>query len=314
MNGLNQLSLKADESEMIVCYTRSTTNNEETAEGNVDETEENDNTEQDEQRVDIVEYKTVDEQEANDKIDELRIRCINQQSKMATRIVSSLLNKFFSLSEKKDSESNLIIETLRPFLMNIITSPCAYVEFEWMTYRMASYNNDGQLIIPDLVLYITLLSNINFELFVVEVKKHGNFSNGSLENDMIKLGKEMKLPLDKMVAYKVDSPEVISLLIRGSKATVMKMDLLYNGQYRLIEISNFFIVRDTVEDIMLIPGIIQKLDQARQMIQNTIEKVYKAIRKEVSSTQDNNTFMRKVCQSPITVKKEYGIKALNCKT
>ncbi|KAG1453718.1 hypothetical protein G6F46_006772 [Rhizopus delemar] len=42
---------------MIVCYTTSTTNNEETAEGNIDEAEENDNTEQDEQRVDIVECK-----------------------------------------------------------------------------------------------------------------------------------------------------------------------------------------------------------------------------------------------------------------
>ncbi|EIE76462.1 hypothetical protein RO3G_01166 [Rhizopus delemar RA 99-880] len=48
---------EADESEMIVCYTKSTINNEETAEDNIDETEENDNTEQDEQRVDIVECK-----------------------------------------------------------------------------------------------------------------------------------------------------------------------------------------------------------------------------------------------------------------
>ncbi|KAG1586589.1 hypothetical protein G6F48_006501 [Rhizopus delemar] len=54
---VSQLNLEADESEMIVCYTTSTTNNEETAEGNIDETEENDNTEQDEQRVDIVECK-----------------------------------------------------------------------------------------------------------------------------------------------------------------------------------------------------------------------------------------------------------------
>ncbi|KAG1450679.1 hypothetical protein G6F46_010378 [Rhizopus delemar] len=53
---VSQLNLEADESEMIVCYTTSTTNNEETAEGNIDETEENDNTEQDEQCVDIVEY------------------------------------------------------------------------------------------------------------------------------------------------------------------------------------------------------------------------------------------------------------------
>ncbi|KAG1562381.1 hypothetical protein G6F47_000981 [Rhizopus delemar] len=54
---VSQLSLEADESEMIVCYTTSITNNEETAEGNIDETEKNDNTEQDEQCVDIVECK-----------------------------------------------------------------------------------------------------------------------------------------------------------------------------------------------------------------------------------------------------------------
>ncbi|KAG1033463.1 hypothetical protein G6F43_013569 [Rhizopus delemar] len=53
---VSQLNLEADESDMIVCYTANTTNNEETAEGNIDETEENDNTEQDEQFVDIVEF------------------------------------------------------------------------------------------------------------------------------------------------------------------------------------------------------------------------------------------------------------------
>lgn len=69
-----------------------------------------------------------------------------------------------------------------------------------MTYRMSSYNDEGQLMIPDLILYINPLYITNFELLVVEVKKHGNFSNGSFENDMIKLGKKRKLALDKMVA------------------------------------------------------------------------------------------------------------------
>ncbi|KAG1442365.1 hypothetical protein G6F55_012987 [Rhizopus delemar] len=53
---VSQLNLEAVESKMIVCYTTSTTNDEETAEGNVDETEENDSTEQDGQCVDIVEF------------------------------------------------------------------------------------------------------------------------------------------------------------------------------------------------------------------------------------------------------------------
>ncbi|KAG1454166.1 hypothetical protein G6F46_007552 [Rhizopus delemar] len=54
---VSRLNLEADESEMTVCYTTSTTNDEETAKGNVDETEENGSTEQDEHRVDIVECK-----------------------------------------------------------------------------------------------------------------------------------------------------------------------------------------------------------------------------------------------------------------
>ncbi|EIE90153.1 hypothetical protein RO3G_14876 [Rhizopus delemar RA 99-880] len=57
VTGVSQLNLEVDESQMIVCYTTSTTDNEETAESNIDETEENDKLEQDEQRVDIVECK-----------------------------------------------------------------------------------------------------------------------------------------------------------------------------------------------------------------------------------------------------------------
>ncbi|GAA5800827.1 hypothetical protein HPULCUR_006266 [Helicostylum pulchrum] len=247
--------------------------------------------------------KVVNEQDANDEMDKLRTTCVIQQSKTATRIVSSLLYKYFS-SVQKDSESNLTIETLRPFIKHIIVSTCADIKLEWMSYRMSSGTNDGQMMIPDLALYIDPLSVINFELFIVEVKKHGNFSNGTLENDMIKLGKEMKLAVDKLITHKVDSPEIIGLLIRGLNVTVMKMDLQYNGQYRLIEISTFFLVRDTIDDIMLIPSIIQKLDQVRQIIQDTMEKIYKAIRKELCSTRVNNTFMRKGCHSPVTVKKE----------
>ncbi|GAA5802401.1 hypothetical protein HPULCUR_007866 [Helicostylum pulchrum] len=197
-------------------------------------------------------------QDANDEIDKLRTTCVNQQSKTATRIMSSLLYKYFS-SVQKDSESNLTIETLRPFIKHIIVSTCADIKLE---------------------------------------------CNGTLENDMVKLGKEMKLAVDKLITYKVDSPEITGLLIRGLNVTVMKMNLQYNGQYRLIEISTFFLVRDTIDDIMLIPSIVQKLDQVRQIVQDTMENVYEAIRKELCSTRVNNTFMRKDCHSPVTVKEE----------
>ncbi|ORE04981.1 hypothetical protein BCV72DRAFT_179381, partial [Rhizopus microsporus var. microsporus] len=51
---------------------------------------------------------------------------------------------------------------------------------------------------PTFVLYVDPLSTINFELLVTEVKKHGNCSNGSFEKDIIELGKEIKLAIDKL--------------------------------------------------------------------------------------------------------------------
>jgi hypothetical protein len=39
----------------------------------------------------------------------------------------------------------------------------------------------------------------NYELFFVEVKRLGKFANGTFESDLIKLGKEMQVALDKLV-------------------------------------------------------------------------------------------------------------------
>lgn len=80
---------------------------------------------------------------------------------------------------------------------------------------MTFYCSDGQLMIPDFVVYVDPISTIKFELFIIEVKKHGNYGNGNLEKDLIKLGKEMQLALDKLVLYKVENPEVVGLLVEG---------------------------------------------------------------------------------------------------
>lgn len=72
----------------------------------------------------------INEDEANEKIDDARRSCGDHEGKVATRIVSSLLNGFLNLSSSKECESNLIIETLRPFISNCITSPCKGIKFE----------------------------------------------------------------------------------------------------------------------------------------------------------------------------------------
>jgi hypothetical protein len=73
---------------------------------------------------------------------------------------------------------------------------------------MLSYTNDSQLMIPDLVVYVDPLSTINC-------------SNGNFEKDLVKLGKEMQLAIDKLIIYKVENPEVVGLLVEGKSNSVL---------------------------------------------------------------------------------------------
>ncbi|KAG1496714.1 hypothetical protein G6F54_006276 [Rhizopus delemar] len=110
---VSQLNLEADESEMIVCYTTSTTNNEETAEGNIDETEENDNTEQDEQCVDIVECKNR-LREAYETIIMYEVPLDDLDRKLHCRIRMRLADSCAELNVKRANRSSILF--YKPYL------------------------------------------------------------------------------------------------------------------------------------------------------------------------------------------------------
>ncbi|KAG1495164.1 hypothetical protein G6F47_009136 [Rhizopus delemar] len=105
---VSQLNLEADESGMIVCYTANTTNNEETAEGNVDETEENDNTEQDEQCADIVECKKR-LREAYETILMYEVLLDDLDHKLNRRIRMRLADSYAELNNSKEQTSGYCI-------------------------------------------------------------------------------------------------------------------------------------------------------------------------------------------------------------
>ncbi|KAG1052045.1 hypothetical protein G6F43_005795 [Rhizopus delemar] len=109
---VSQLNLEADESEMIVCYTTSITNNEETAEDNIDEAEENDNTEQDEQRVDIVEFPSNDLERKLHRRIRMRLtdsRALLNNSKEQTdqSYFTSTINNITESSQAEGSRSSI---------------------------------------------------------------------------------------------------------------------------------------------------------------------------------------------------------------
>ena len=89
-----------------------------------------------------------------------------------------------------------------------------------LTYRLTQ-PSDLQIMIPNLVLFVEPHSATNYELFFVEVKRKGNYQNNYLENDLIKLGKEMHTALNKLVKKKVKNPEVVGLLVEGKICCIL---------------------------------------------------------------------------------------------
>ncbi|KAG1048970.1 hypothetical protein G6F43_008679 [Rhizopus delemar] len=183
---------------------------------------------------------------------------------VTTRIVSSLLPHLTSDDTQKEGEATVIIEALRPFIYDCIITQIKGINFEWLTYHLTPGSNH---------------SNINDELFFIEVKRPGKYNNGHLESNLVKLDKEMQIALNKSILRKVASPEVVGLLIEGYTATTYKMDLKFNGQYRMMELSRFHFVRECIDDILLVPAVMEKLFQIQTIIQKTLEELYDSLAK-----------------------------------
>ncbi|KAL9550585.1 hypothetical protein MBANPS3_004666 [Mucor bainieri] len=145
---------------------------------------------------------------------------------------------------------------MRPFFKRLIIDKDDQLQFEWMTYRLSPSAGETQLMIPDLAIYVTL-HKVNYELLLLETKKPGNCSNGSLEKDLVKLGKEMQTAIDKLIMVGVENARVAGVHIEGMKATVYTRDLKFNGQYRMVKVSEFNFPRHNVNDILLVSSIIK---------------------------------------------------------
>lgn len=50
-------------------------------------------------------------------------------------------------------------------------------------------------------------------LFVFKINWNSNYANGNLESDLVKLGKEIQLALNKLIMLRIKNPEVNGVLI-----------------------------------------------------------------------------------------------------
>lgn len=98
------------------------------------------------------------------------------------------------------------------------------------------------------------------------------------------------------------------------------MDLKFNGQYRMVEISKFNFTCNSVGDIMLVPTIMEKLYQIqvnsyhsynsipffltflKAIINQTLQSLYNSF-DNIEESEDFTSFIRTACGSPVATKK-----------
>ncbi|KAF7727411.1 hypothetical protein EC973_007575 [Apophysomyces ossiformis] len=155
----------------------------------------------------------------------------------------------------------------------------------------------------------TILNDMGRLLYTNQPRRllrKGNNSNGRLECDLVKLGKELLIALNKLVDYGIDDPEVYGLLVEEEdEATVFKLDIQHDGIYRMVELSKMSVLWKFEDHVMLLPSIVEKLLHVQRLISAQIEKFTMATnlkRPGVHRSSKQATFVRVPCRTPVAVK------------
>lgn len=68
----------------------------------------------------------------------------------------------------------------------------------------------------------------------------------------------------------------------------------------MIEIARFNFTRDSTDDVLLILAIIEKLDQVKEIIQVTINKLYRCINGDEELVY-LTPYIRQACKAPVSI-------------
>lgn len=66
----------------------------------------------------------------------------------------------------------------------------------------------------------------------------------------------------------------------------------------MMEINRFRFTRDWSDDVLLLPPILERMHQIKQIVEKTITSLYQAIDRKY---EDLSTFIRKPCNIPVLV-------------
>ncbi|OAD04261.1 hypothetical protein MUCCIDRAFT_183364 [Mucor lusitanicus CBS 277.49] len=135
----------------------------------------------------------------------------------------------------------------------------------------------------------TRFINVKCVIIVAEFKPKSHHS--STESDLIKLGKQLKLMYNDLVAKGTPHPTVGGLLCQGENACTFIMDLPSPQVYRMTKLSQITLCRKVTESSLL-PVLVSKLIQIKNVALENLKKA------EDSILRASNTMTRPPSNPP----------------
>ncbi|KAL9538498.1 hypothetical protein MBANPS3_010889 [Mucor bainieri] len=123
---------------------------------------------------------------------------------------------------------------------------------------------------PDFVSYYHQRNN-RFDLVVVEIKPRSNLSS-SPPSDFVKLGQQMKIMINRLVAHHIPNPVVGSLLVEGNMCYTYQMELKGKNFYTMLLLDEFPLCTMTAE-LPLLPTIYQNINKLKSTAESVASRI-----------------------------------------
>lgn len=125
-------------------------------------------------------------------------------------------------------ETTFVEQHLSPF-MNVV--------FRRLSVKLrlgeTNINNDPNSLLADYVGSYQATSGDKFDVLTCEVNPFNKASSSQAQSDFVKLGKEMKQMVDKLVDNGVESPVVVGVLVESYFVKTYSMRLVERGSYSI---------------------------------------------------------------------------------
>lgn len=203
------------------------------------------------------------------------------------QVLTQILPVLINGPPDDSNEDTFVHYYLSPLLSSVFASD-PLLKIKWANGQLTRNNNVAFK--PDFVVY-NISGSVKCIVLIAEFKP--TEQNPYVESDLVKLAKQMKVILNKLIINGVTKPKICGVRCEGENVHTYVMDLPSPKLYRIINTSKIKLFKD-LNQISLLPNAITQLLCLKEISTETAAKI------ETASTYSYKHLKRPVSNPPVS--------------